>query len=254
VNRRAFLFAAAAAAAGPAWPREKRFARGVLWRVAHTRRGTSHVYGTLHEPDARLAEPPPSVQRALEASRCLMVEFLPDAYAQQRFTEAALFLDRQTLEEKIGAEDFARVLEQLAPMGLPREFVSQNQWDGLAAGSQGLATPDLAVLRGPVPRSVSVQAPPVMAAERAWVASVLVLLILGTTGGGFAAAAMDRRGGKPIDLVAIAPAFGAVGLTLGGLVIALLGGDPLGVAGIVVTVLVASAGYVWAAKQRAAFN
>lgn len=133
MNRRAFLFAAAAAAAAPAWPREERFARGVLWRVAHTRQGTSHVYGTLHdEADARLAEPPPSVQRALEGSRCLMVEFLPDAYAQQRFTEAALFFDRQTLEEKIGAEDFARLLEQLAPIGLPREFVSKlKPWGAL---------------------------------------------------------------------------------------------------------------------------
>jgi uncharacterized protein YbaP (TraB family) len=61
-----------------------------------------------------------------------MVEFLPDAYAQQRFTEAALFFDRQTLEEKIGAEDFARLLEQLAPIGLPREFVSKlKPWGAL---------------------------------------------------------------------------------------------------------------------------
>ena len=36
-----------------------------------------------------------------------------------------MFLDEQTLEQKIGAEDFERALAQLAPIGLPREFVNK---------------------------------------------------------------------------------------------------------------------------------
>ena len=133
---------------------------------------------------------------------------------------------------------------------LPREFVSPNLWDGLVAGSQGLATPDLAVLRGPVPGPIAVEAPPTVAATKAWFASVLVLLVLAIIGGGFASIALRSRGGKLIDVVAIAPALGAVALTLEGLAIALFGGDPLGAVGIVVAVLVASAGYAWAATRR----
>jgi uncharacterized protein YbaP (TraB family) len=132
VNRRAFLLAAAAAAAAPAQAREARYERGLLWRVSQKGQAPSHVYGTIHEPDARLGELPAAVTRTFERSRSLMVEFLPDAYAQERFLEAAMFLDRQTLVEKIGAEDFARVLEQLAPIGLAPEFINKlKPWGAL---------------------------------------------------------------------------------------------------------------------------
>jgi uncharacterized protein YbaP (TraB family) len=54
-----------------------------------------------------------------------MLEFVPDPYSRERFLEAAMFLDRQTLQEKIGADDFERALEQLRPIGLSREFVNK---------------------------------------------------------------------------------------------------------------------------------
>jgi uncharacterized protein YbaP (TraB family) len=54
-----------------------------------------------------------------------MLEFLADGYAKERFLEAAMFLDGQTLEQHIGAEDFERAWGQLAPLGLPREFVNK---------------------------------------------------------------------------------------------------------------------------------
>jgi len=61
-----------------------------------------------------------------------MLEFLPDAYSSERFTEAAMFLDRQTLQEKIGAEDFERAVSRLAPIGLSREFVNKlKPWGAL---------------------------------------------------------------------------------------------------------------------------
>lgn len=45
-----------------------------------------------------------------------------------------MFLDRQTLEKTIGARDFARALEQLAPIGLSREFVNKMKpWNVLLA-------------------------------------------------------------------------------------------------------------------------
>ena len=124
MNRRAFL-AASVALAAPAWAAQERFSRGLLWRL--TKRGVapSHVYGTIHVADARLAKLPSAVDKAFASARSLMLEFLPDAYAAERFLEAAMFPDGQTLEQKIGAEDFERALEQLAPIGLEREFVNK---------------------------------------------------------------------------------------------------------------------------------
>ena len=125
MNRRQFALGATTALAIPAWARPEPFARGLLWRVTKAGGGTSHVFGTIHEPDERLADLPAAVSAALERSKSLMVEFLPNAYSQERFLEAALFEGRETLEAHIGAEDFARALEQLAPIGLEREFVNK---------------------------------------------------------------------------------------------------------------------------------
>ena len=132
MNRRSFVLAALCAAAAPARAAAERFERGLLWRVAKKGHAPSHVYGTIHDADPRLAELPASVSAAFERAKSLMVEFLSDAYAQERFLEAALFLDEQTLEQKLGAEDFARVLEQLSPVGLAREFVNKlKPWGAL---------------------------------------------------------------------------------------------------------------------------
>lgn len=124
MKRRLFL-AGMLAAALPLQARTERFARGLLWRVEKAGIAASHVYGTIHVPDPRLAELPAVVRRRFQAARSLMLEFVPDPYSRSRFLEAAMFLDRQTLAEKIGAEDFERALEHLAPIGLPREVVNK---------------------------------------------------------------------------------------------------------------------------------
>ena len=124
MRRRGFLLASLLAAL-PVHARTERFSRGLLWRV--TKRGVppSHVFGTIHVPDPRLAELPAAVRSRFDDARSLMLEFVPDPYSRERFLEAAMFLDRQTLEEKIGAADFERAVEQLAPIGLSREVVNK---------------------------------------------------------------------------------------------------------------------------------
>jgi uncharacterized protein YbaP (TraB family) len=125
MKRRQFVAAGLALSALPAWAAPERFARGLLWRVTKKGIATGHVYGTIHVPDPRLAELPPPVRSAFDGARSLMVEFLPDAYTKERFAEAAMFQDRQTLEQTIGAEDFERALRELRPLGLSREFVNK---------------------------------------------------------------------------------------------------------------------------------
>lgn len=126
MKRRSFLLASLAAAAAPTWSRTaKRFDRGLLWRVTGSAAKPSHVYGTIHVSDPRLGSLPAPVRKAFDGARALMLEFVPDGYSKERFLEAALFLDGQTLEQKIGAQDFERAYQHLAPIGLPREFVNK---------------------------------------------------------------------------------------------------------------------------------
>jgi uncharacterized protein YbaP (TraB family) len=124
VKRRHFLLAGLAMAL-PARAAGERFDRGLLWRVTKKGVAPSHVYGTIHVADARLEELPAAVRRRFDAAKSLMLEFVPDAYTRERFLEASMFLDQQTLEQKIGAEDFERAVEFLAPIGLPREVVNK---------------------------------------------------------------------------------------------------------------------------------
>ena len=124
MKRRRFLLAAAAFAALPAAAKE-RHARGLLWRVSAAGVPPSHVFGTLHAADVRLSELPVPVRNAFDASKSLMLEYLPDAYGKERFLEAAMFLDRGTLEQAIGQEDFERAYDMLKPVGLTREFVNK---------------------------------------------------------------------------------------------------------------------------------
>jgi len=125
VKRRAFLLAAAGLAAHPAAAAPQRYAQGLLWRVSRPGVAPSHVFGTLHAADARLAALPPPVLRAFDGSRALMLEYVADGYGRERFLEAAMYLDRRTLEEEIGREDFERAWESLRPAGLSREFVNK---------------------------------------------------------------------------------------------------------------------------------
>jgi len=125
VNRRDFL-ALSLACAAPAWAAAPaRFDRGLVWRVAMKGVAPSHVYGIIHVDDSRVAELPEAARRAFDGAKSLMLEYLPDPYSRERFLEAAMFLDQQTLEGKIGRADFERALEQLRPIGLQREFVNK---------------------------------------------------------------------------------------------------------------------------------
>ena len=130
MRRRAFL-AAACAAPFVARAASERFTRGVLWRVTY-KGVASHLFGTIHEADARLAQLPAPVATAFAHAKSLMLEFLPDPTSAGRFLDAALYENGRTLEQEIGAEDFARVVEMLAPAGLPPELVRRlKPWGAL---------------------------------------------------------------------------------------------------------------------------
>jgi hypothetical protein len=125
VRRRAFLLAGLCAAAAPAWTAPQRYGHGLLWRVRRQGVAPSHVFGTIHVADPRVAELPAAVRRSFDGAKSLMLEFVPDGYSRERFLEAAMFLDQQTLEQKIGAADFERAVEQLSPIGLRRDVINK---------------------------------------------------------------------------------------------------------------------------------
>jgi len=112
------LLAAAALCCGASLQAGEQFEKGVLWRVAKEGVAPSYVYGTMHVADPRLAELPAPVRKAFAGAHSLVVEYVADGYERARFLEAATFLDRQTLTEKIGRADFSRA-QSLGVGGFP---------------------------------------------------------------------------------------------------------------------------------------
>jgi len=141
MRRRAFLLAAAALLAAPARGAATRYERGVLWRVTYRGAAPSHVFGTIHEP----APLPAPAGAAFEASKTLLVEFMPETWSRERFLQAALLPEGRSLAELIGAEDFERAVAQIA---LPRELVTRlKPWAALINLRRD-ASSDVATLDG----------------------------------------------------------------------------------------------------------
>ena len=144
MKRRAFLAAAAALAARPLDAAVPRFTRGLLWKITRAGAPAGYVYGTIHLPDPRLAEVPPPIRKAFAGARSLMVEFLPDPYTRERFLEAALLPQEQSLRDIIGEEAFERAVKLLEPAGLAADAVDRlKPWSVLlnlrnAGGAQGV--------------------------------------------------------------------------------------------------------------------
>ncbi|HYG55592.1 MAG TPA: TraB/GumN family protein [Burkholderiales bacterium] len=147
MKRRAFLLAGMGlCASGLAQP--GRFNHGLLWRITKDAIAPSHVYGTIHVGDPRVQGLPGEVEAAFSRARSLMLEFVPDPYARERFLEAALYVDGTTLEREIGAADFERALEQLAPIGLSREFVNKLKPWGVLLNLRNAGAPEGSPLDG----------------------------------------------------------------------------------------------------------
>ncbi len=157
---------------------------------------------------------------------------------------AAIAFNR--VSEHLWRDYGAQVSDPASIVLVPKDFVGPNSWDSLVAGSQGLAAPDLAVLRGPVPRGLTATSAPTLPVNRAWVCTILTLLTLGLAGGGFAVRTLASRDASMLDAVALAPAFGLVALTLAGLAVAAVGLNPHGTAGVASALVAASAGYGYA--------
>lgn len=125
MKRRTLLAAGLALALPLSAAAAERFRRGLLWRVERPGLEPSFIYGTLHAGDPRLQELPRAVRRAFDQSRSLMLEYVADQYARERFLEAAIYVDGHALEEAIGHDDFERAVAALRPAGLTREFVGK---------------------------------------------------------------------------------------------------------------------------------
>ncbi len=120
---------------------------GLLWRI--TRDGTpdSHVFGTIHLADARVAEPSAAVLAALSGSRTFAMEVAIDAMAASGVFDLEQLADEGMLEPLIGAEAYAQTRRILVGRGVPERVVARlKPWAAmLAVASAGTGDAALAL-------------------------------------------------------------------------------------------------------------
>jgi hypothetical protein len=123
-----------------------------------------------------------------------------------------------------------------------RPWVTASAWERVAR-SATLASPLVAVVRGPLPERAL---PTIMATElsrgaAAWRMGLLVLA-LGIAGGGWSLLAIRGRG-SAVDAIGVAPAVGVAVVVLVGLAVTLAGGDPGGAVGLGILAVVTAIGW-----------
>jgi uncharacterized protein YbaP (TraB family) len=112
---------------------EKKFTKGLLWRVSREGVAPSYVFGTIHVADPRVLDLPGPVNRALARSKRYYTESFQGEREAARFFEAAQFEDGRRLEPLIGAGAYAKVAAMLRERQVPDEVIARlKPWAALA--------------------------------------------------------------------------------------------------------------------------
>jgi uncharacterized protein len=95
------------------------YSRGILWRVERPGTAPSHILGTIHVADPRVADLSAPVSTALRDSRLLLPEVRLDRAAAMRYTEQMYLPEATGLRDLLELPLFNRVVQLLRLYGVP---------------------------------------------------------------------------------------------------------------------------------------
>jgi uncharacterized protein YbaP (TraB family) len=103
-------------------------ATAILWRVERGGKPPSHLFGTMHLTDERIANVSPAVNAALGGARRLLLEVNADDLSASGFMKAfasarplLTFTDGRRLEQVLGPTDYNKTIGILERAGLPAQ-------------------------------------------------------------------------------------------------------------------------------------
>src|SRR3990172_779041 len=97
------------------------YGNGLLWKIRYPQAGVSFLFGTMHSQDRKVTAIPPPVRLALQKSRSLVMEVVPDQQAQQQFIESIYFTDDNNLESMLDKDIYDELVLQIADYGITAE-------------------------------------------------------------------------------------------------------------------------------------
>jgi hypothetical protein len=101
------------------------YGNGLLWEIRNPDDDISYIFGTMHSQDRKVTAIPPPVRLALQKSRIILMEVVPDQQAQQEFIESIYFMDESNLQSLLDREIYEALVNTIADYGVPDENVSQ---------------------------------------------------------------------------------------------------------------------------------
>jgi len=103
---------------------ETGYDKGVLWKISTANGKHSYLFGTIHVEDPRVTRLNTKVTRAIQASRSMSLELIPDPELQQKAMLSMLYTDGQTLKKVVGASLYQRSINAMSDRGMPEQVVS----------------------------------------------------------------------------------------------------------------------------------
>lgn len=125
---------------------------------------------------------------------------------------------------------------------VPRRWVKDRVWDRVA-GHRLPSTHGVAVVRGPVPPTLTPIGEPQLPAVEAMLRILGVILMFGLLGSGWSAAVLGARP-TASDRIALAPAFGICVVVVTSVTVAIAGMDPAGPVSLAAVALAGAAGWI----------
>ncbi|MGH8660718.1 MAG: TraB/GumN family protein [Burkholderiales bacterium] len=100
-------------------PAAERYEYGLLWRIEGSGAAASHVFGTVHLADPRVASLPPRVAQEFDRARSLTLEAGIDPAGVMGLAGRMVYDDGRDLPGVAGAELFDRAARLTEGLGLP---------------------------------------------------------------------------------------------------------------------------------------
>lgn len=94
------------------------YGEGLLWRIETAGSEPSYLFGTIHLTDERVTKLPPPVVKALDNADSLTVELVLDDAAQRALALELRLQGDRSLDDILGPDLYADVLELTQPLGL----------------------------------------------------------------------------------------------------------------------------------------
>lgn len=103
---------------------ETGYDKGILWKISSAGGKNSYLFGTIHVEDPKVTRLNRKLIRAIQRSKSMSLELVPDPQLQQKSMLAMLYTDGRTLKGVVGTSLYNRSIEAMNKRGMPEQMVS----------------------------------------------------------------------------------------------------------------------------------